>query len=53
MSKKNEPARPEARLPKGLFDTGAEEIRATERMLTTIREVFESYGFEPFDTPAI
>jgi histidyl-tRNA synthetase len=22
-------------------------------MLTTIREVFESYGFEPFDTPAI
>ncbi len=53
MSKKNEPARPEARLPKGLFDTGADEIRATERMLATIREVFESYGFEPFDTPAI
>jgi histidyl-tRNA synthetase len=53
MNKNNEPVRPEARLPKGLFDTGAQEIRATERMLGTIRAVFESYGFEPFDTPAI
>jgi histidyl-tRNA synthetase len=53
MSKKDEPARPEARLPKGLFDTGAEEIRATATMLATIRGVFESYGFEPLDTPAI
>jgi histidyl-tRNA synthetase len=53
MNKKNEPVRPEARLPKGLFDTGASEIRATERMLGTIRRVFESYGFEPLDTPAI
>jgi histidyl-tRNA synthetase len=53
MNKNNEPVRPEARLPKGLFDTGAQEIRATERMLGTIRAVFESYGFEPLDTPAI
>jgi histidyl-tRNA synthetase len=53
MNKKDEPARPEARLPKGLFDAGAKEIRATERMLGTIRAVFESYGFEPLDTPAI
>jgi histidyl-tRNA synthetase len=53
MSKKDEPARPEARLPKGLFDTGAEEIRATASMLATIRGVFESYGFEPLDTPSI
>ena len=53
MSEKKEPARPEARLPKGLFDTPAAEIRATERMLATIRQVFESYGFEPLDTPAI
>jgi histidyl-tRNA synthetase len=53
MSKKTEPARPEARLPKGLFDISAGEIRATEEMLAKIRRVFESYGFEPFDTPAI
>jgi histidyl-tRNA synthetase len=53
MNKKKEPVRPEARLPKGLFDTPAGEIRAREAMLSTIRGVFESYGFEPLDTPAI
>ena len=53
MSKKDAPARPEARLPKGLFDVPAQEIRATEKMLGTIKRVFESYGFEPLDTPAI
>jgi histidyl-tRNA synthetase len=53
MSKKIEPARPAARLPKGLFDISAGEIRASEEMLGTIRRVFESYGFEPLDTPAI
>jgi histidyl-tRNA synthetase len=53
MSKKTEPARPEARLPKGFSDISAGELRATEKMLATIRSVFESYGFEPLDTPAI
>jgi histidyl-tRNA synthetase len=53
MSKKTEPSSPEARLPKGLFDISAGEIRVAEDMLGTIRRVFESYGFEPLDTPAI
>jgi histidyl-tRNA synthetase len=53
MSQKDAPARPEARLPKGLFDVPANEIRATARMLDRIRAVFETYGFEPLDTPAI
>src|SRR5262245_18015093 len=53
MSKTTEPARPEARLPKGLSDVSAGEIRAAEDILGTIRRVFESYGFEPLDTPAI
>jgi histidyl-tRNA synthetase len=53
MSKKDERPRPEARLPKGLFDISAGEIRATQAMLGTIRIVFESHGFEPLDTPAI
>ena len=53
MSKKDEPVRPEARLPKGLFDTSASELRATADMLAKIRTVFEAYGFEPLDTPAI
>ena len=51
MSKQD--ARPQARLPKGLFDVPAGEIRASREMLDTIRGVFESYGFEPLDTPAI
>ena len=53
MSKKTEPSSPEARLPKGLLDISAGEIRASEQMLATIRRIFESYGFEPLDTPAI
>jgi histidyl-tRNA synthetase len=53
MSQNDETVRPEARLPKGLFDASAGEIRATAKMLATIRDMFESYGFEPLDTPAI
>jgi len=53
MTKKDAIPRPEARLPKGLQDTSAQEIRATEAMLGTIKGVFELYGFEPLDTPAI
>jgi histidyl-tRNA synthetase len=42
-----------ARLPRGLADRTAAEIRATERMLATIRQVYERYGFEPVETPLI
>ena len=45
--------RPGARLPKGFLDTPPEDLRATGRMLGKIREVFERYGFEPLETPAI
>lgn len=53
MTNKDKSPRPEARLPKGLQDISAQEIRVTEAMLATIRGVFERYGFEPLDTPAI
>src|SRR5689334_1248462 len=42
-----------ARLPRGFSDRTATEIRATERMLATIRSVYERYGFEPVETPMI
>jgi len=45
--------RPEARLPKGFRDIAAAELRQTQDMLATIRRVYESYGFEPLETPAI
>ncbi len=53
MAKTNKDTRPAARLPKGLVDTGAADLRAQQRMLDTIRGVYESYGFEPLETPAI
>jgi len=42
-----------ARLPRGLADRGPAEIAATRRILDTIRGVYERYGFEPVETPAI
>src|SRR6202140_1870201 len=42
-----------ARLPRGLADRGPAEIAATRAMLETIRGVYERYGFEPVETPAI
>ena len=47
------PNKLKARLPRGLADRGPAEIAATRRMLETIRQVFERYGFEPVETPQI
>jgi len=53
MSKKTKKAlRPKARLPKGMRDVEAAELRAVAQMVETIRAVYERYGFEPLDTPA-
>jgi histidyl-tRNA synthetase len=51
--KPKKPQKLRARLPRGLADRGPAEIAATRRMLDTIREVFERYGFEPVETPAM
>jgi histidyl-tRNA synthetase len=42
-----------AKLPRGFADRAPAEILATAKMLATIKEVFELYGFEPLETPAI
>ena len=47
------PTRPVPRLPKGFRDIGAAEIREQQAMLAKIRGVYERYGFEPLETPAI
>ncbi len=52
MAKNKKTPRPRARLPKGLRDIPAQEIRAQDAMLGVIRRVYEGYGFEPLDTPA-
>ncbi len=53
MSKsKTKTFRPKARIPKGLRDITAREIRAMSQMLRAIEQVYETYGFEPLETPA-
>ena len=52
MAKKTKQFRPKARLPKGFRDIDAQEIRAMNTMIATIARVYESYGFEPIETPA-
>src|SRR5258708_11905570 len=42
-----------ARLPRGLEDRGPAAIAATRQMVEKIREVYELYGFEPVETPAM
>ncbi len=42
-----------ARLPRGLVDRSAADLAATRAMLEKIRAVYELYGFDPVETPAI
>ncbi|MDO8359222.1 MAG: histidine--tRNA ligase [Devosia sp.] len=41
----------EARLPRGFEDRAPADIAATDRMIATIRQVYERYGFDPMETP--
>ena len=52
MSKPTKDARPTPRLPRGLRDIEAAELRQQQDMLARIRAVYELYGFEPLETPA-
>jgi histidyl-tRNA synthetase len=49
----DKPNKLKARLPRGLADRGPAEIAATRQMVEKIRQVYERYGFEPVETPAI
>jgi histidyl-tRNA synthetase len=40
-------------LPQGTRDFGAEIVRKRNYIFQTIREVFELYGFQPLETPAM
>src|SRR5881392_853899 len=51
--KPKKPPKLKARLPRGLADRGPAEIGATRTMVEKIRKVFERYGFEPVETPAM
>src|SRR4029450_6319911 len=53
MSASRKTDRPKARVAKGFRDVGPQEMRGLKRMLRTIEEVYESYGFEPVEQPFI
>ncbi|WP_281926322.1 histidine--tRNA ligase [Roseibium album] len=50
MAKK--PNKLKARLPRGFVDRSADDIRATDEMISKIQAVYEQYGFDPVETPA-
>ncbi|MBN8982501.1 MAG: histidine--tRNA ligase, partial [Rhizobiales bacterium] len=51
--KPKKPQKLRARLPRGLEDRGPAELAATRQMVEKIRAVYERYGFEPVETPAM
>jgi len=53
MAGSRQPNRPVPRLPRGFADRSAADIRAVDRMIATIKRVYERYGFEPVETPFV
>ena len=52
MSKKNKPFRPKARRPRGFEDRHADVLRAETDLVAKAFAVYDSFGFEPLQTPA-
>src|SRR5215204_403183 len=53
MTDDNKRNQPIARLPKGFRDTFGASVIARQRMINTIREVYERYGFAPLETSSV
>ncbi|MCT8970416.1 histidine--tRNA ligase [Microbaculum marinisediminis] len=53
MAKTDKADRLKPRLPRGFQDHDTGTLRATRAMLETIGHVFERYGFDPVETPAV
>lgn len=49
----SDPSRPEARSVKGFRDLFAADLLLKHRMIATVRQVYERYGFVPLETPAL
>ncbi|GHA95539.1 histidine--tRNA ligase [Algimonas arctica] len=52
MAKKNKPFRPKARRPRGFEDRPSDVIRAESALIAKAFAVYDSFGFEPLQTPA-
>ena len=53
MGGKKKPKRTVPRIPRGFRDLTAEDVVARRRMVATVSDVYERYGFIPLETPAI
>ena len=42
-----------AALPAGFRDYSASEVSARDQMISTIKKVYERFGFDPLETPAV
>ena len=51
--RKNRVSPVQPKILKGFRDLPASEVLAREKIINTIKEVFESYGFAPLSTPAL
>lgn len=52
MAKKQKTFRPKARVPKGLRDRLASDVRAEREVVARVQRLYELYGFEPLETSA-
>ena len=52
MAKKQKTFRPKARVPKGLRDRRANDLRGEREVLARVQRLCELYGFEPLETSA-
>jgi histidyl-tRNA synthetase len=53
MNKAPKDNRPGARTPRGFRDYAGDDVRDTREMLDKLRVVFERYGYDALETPAI
>ncbi|MCY3994942.1 MAG: histidine--tRNA ligase [Rhodobacter sp.] len=53
MARPKKPSRPMARTPKGFRDCFGIEVAERGRILSLIAEVYDRYGFDPLESPAV
>jgi len=53
MARPKKPPRPKARTPKGFRDCFGIEVAERNRVLSRIAEVYDRYGFDPLESPAV
>ncbi|MEC7154264.1 MAG: ATP phosphoribosyltransferase regulatory subunit, partial [Pseudomonadota bacterium] len=52
MAKKQKTFKPKARVPRGFRDMAGADLVLQQRMIATISDVYQSYGFDALDTSA-